>query len=80
MIKKHFLKKKIFGYQHAGKSLIIQPTYMPPWLLEGEAPGNSMLFIFPLVFNERSQLWINYFWVTGSIRDYDAYYKCKELK
>ena len=80
LIKKHFLKKKIYGYQHAGKSLLIQPTYRPPWLLEGEAPGNSMWFEFPLIFNERSELWIDYFLVTGSIRDYDAFYKCKELK
>lgn len=80
LIKKHFLKKKIFGYQHRGKSLIIQPTYMPPWILEGDPPGNSMLFVFPLVSNERPELRIDYFLVTGSINDYDAFYNCKKLK
>ncbi|MDC0250437.1 hypothetical protein OAK18_03415 [Candidatus Pelagibacter sp.] len=82
LIKKHFLKNKIFGYQHSGKSLIIKPTYMPPWLLEGEPTGNSMWFEFPLVFNERPQLWLDYFWMggLGEINDYDAFYKCKEFK
>ena len=33
---------------------------MPPQLLEGEPPGNSMWFEFPLVFNERPQLWLEH--------------------
>ena len=77
LIKNHFLEKKIFGYQHVSDSLKIEPTYIPPWLPEGDAPGRSMWFIFPLMFDGRSDLWIDYFMPDD---DYDAHYNCKEIK
>jgi len=77
LIKNHFLEKKVFGYQYASESLIIQPTYIPPWIPEGDAPGNTMWFIFPIgIDNKRSNLWIDYFYPD----DYDANYKCEEIK
>ena len=76
LIKNHFLEKKVFGYQYASESLLIEPTYIPPWLPEGEAPGRSMLFIFPIdPDNKRTQLWIAYFYPD----DYDAFYRCTEI-
>jgi hypothetical protein len=76
LIKNHFLEKKVFGYQYASESLIIQPTYIPPWIPEGDPPGNSMWFIFPIeIGNKRSDLWIDYFYPD----DYDAHYRCEEI-
>ena len=82
LIENHFLKKKKFGYQYAGNSLIIQPTYMPPWIPSYDPPGNSMYFIFPLNFKKREDLWIDYFWMMGlgSVDDYDAHYECDKIK
>ena len=77
LIKNDFLEKKIFGYQHWGDSLKIEPTYTPPWIPEGDPPGNSMWFIFPLMFDGRPDLWISYFKPDG---EYDAHYNCKEVK
>ena len=77
LIKNHFLEKKIFGYQHVSDSLKIEPIYIPPWLPEGDAPGRSMWFIFPLMLDGRSDLWIDYFMPDD---DYDAHYECNEVK
>jgi len=77
LIKNHFLEKKIFGYQHVRDSLKIEPTYIPPSLPEGDAPGRSMWFIFPLMLDGRSDLWIDYFMPDD---DYDAHYECNEVK
>lgn len=77
LIKNDFLEKKIFGYQHWGTTLVIQPAYRPDWIEEGYPPGNTMFFIFPLMLDGRSDLWIDYFMPDD---DYDAHYECNEVK
>ena len=74
LIKNDFLEKKTFGYQYYGSMLIIQPTYMPDWIKEGDPPGNSMQLQF--FGKERHMMWIDYFYPG----DYDAIYYCEEIK
>lgn len=81
LIQNNFLKKKVFGYQRAGYSLLIQPSYMPPWKNDYEAPGQRMYFIFPLSSkNLRNTLIIEYLASPHVIGEYDAIYKCVETK
>ena len=83
LIKNHFLNKKIFGYQYKENWLLIQPSYNPPWLKEGEASGNTMYFYFPLSFkNSRDRLLIEYFSLSldAPLGEYDATYKCEKTK
>ena len=79
LIEKHFLKKKKFGYQYyKNDTILIQPTYMPPWIGEYDAPGDTMYFLFTYDFNKRDTLWISYFAGSG-IDDYDAHYNCENV-
>jgi len=72
LIKNHFLEKKTFGYQHHGSTLIIEPTYMPNWIKEGDPPGNSMQLQFWR--KERDIMLIDYFYPG----DFDAIYNCEK--
>ena len=73
LIKKDFFKKKTFGYQYSGHMLIIEPTYKPDWIKDGDPPGNSMQLQFVGgKGKELSTMLIDYFYPG----DYDAIYKC----
>ena len=53
--------------------LIIEPTYKPDWIKDGDPPGNSMQLQFVGgKGKELSTMLIDYFYPG----DYDAIYKC----
>ena len=80
LIEKHFLKQNKFGYQYSKYStILIQPAYMPPWIGEYDAPGDTMYFLFTYDYNKRDTLWISYFAGSG-IDDYDAHYNCENIE
>ena len=80
LIEKYFLNRnKNIGYHYTKNgTIMIEPTYMPPWLGEEEAPGNTMYFWFTYDFHKRDTLWISYFAGLG-IDDYDAHYNCENV-
>ena len=83
LIEKNFLdRKKDIGYQYTkSDSILIKPTYSPPWIGLNDPPGDLMLFIFPYnhLNNKRESIWVDYYWNSGlgEIKDYDAHYKCE---
>lgn len=80
--KNFFIKKNKFGYQYNNSgTILIKPTYSPPWLKEHDPRGSLMLFLFPLDFDTRQNLWIDYFWMggSGSLKSYDAHYRCEKV-
>ena len=83
LIENHFLKKKGFGYQYTKfDSILIQPTYKPPWMGPEDQQGDLMLFILPLnhLSKKREDIWIDWNWMSGMgvIKDYDAHYNCED--